>query len=73
MLVSSLRAAQKKEKHQTWIRWVKFDPVVKGCNFIDENPINWAAVVYMKYKYGLLPVVSHQRYKIAVFFFFQAL
>lgn len=37
------------------IRWVKFDLAVKGCI---------SFVVYRRYKSGLLPEVSNQRYKI---------
>lgn len=44
------------------IRWVKFDLAVKGCNSFDANPINGAAVVYRRYKSGLLPEVPNQRY-----------
>lgn len=41
---------------------MKFDLAVKGCNSFDANLINGAAVVYMRYKFGLLPEVPNQRY-----------
>lgn len=49
-------------KKKNLLRWMKFDLAVKGCNSFDANPINGAAVVYMRYKFGLLPEVPNQRY-----------